>query len=272
MLRAQLHHLELRSPEPERLAGFYRDTLGMALERQGERWRCQGPRRCLVIVPGEPRTLGAAAYRVENAEMLEGLSVRLARDGANRLACGSGLLDDGLAFADPDGNKIVFGTERSALPARPGPKARLQHVVVGSPAPAAMVDFYRDVVGFRISDRVLADDRSLRTCFLRSDEEHHSFAVFQTEHARLDHHCYELADWNAIRDWADRLSAQDIAIEWGPGRHGPGNNLFLFFHDPDGNWLELSAELERVPDDRPAGEWPHAERTLNLWGRGLLRS
>ena len=61
-------------------------------------------------------------------------------------------------------------------------------------------------------------------------------------------------------------------MKWGPGRHGPGNNLFLFVHDPDGNWVELSAELEVVAPDRPTGTWPHEERTLNSWGSAPLRS
>ena len=51
----------------------------------------------------------------------------------------------------------------------------------------------------------------------------------------------------------------------------PGNNLFIFIVDPDGNWIEMSTELEEV-DDRPVKEWPHTERTLNLWGKGLLRA
>jgi hypothetical protein len=50
---------------------------------------------------------------------------------------------------------------------------------------------------------------------------------------------------------------------WGPGRHGPGSNLYIFIADPDGNWIEVSAELE-VVYDRPAKEWPHLEHTLCL--------
>jgi catechol 2,3-dioxygenase len=36
--------------------------------------------------------------------------------------------------------------------------------------------------------------------------------------------------------------------------------------------VEISAELERVTPDRPVGAWLHEERTLNSWGRGVLRS
>lgn len=96
--------------------------------------------------------------------------------------------------------------------------------------------------------------------------------MFKAAQARLDHHCYETTDWNKIRDWGDHMASQHVPIQWGPGRHGPGNNLFLFVHDPDGNWVEISAELETVEHDRPVGRWPHEQRTLNSWGQGLLRS
>jgi hypothetical protein len=68
------------------------------------------------------------------------------------------------------------------------------------------------------------------------------------------------------------MAGERIPLKWGPGRHGPGNNLFFFIHDTDGNWVEISAELEVVKPDRAVGAWPHEERTLNRWGIGLLRS
>ena len=115
-----------------------------------------------------------------------------------------------------------------------------------------MVEFYTSIVGLRESDRVNDDEEQMRTSFMRTDSEHHSFAVFQTTECRFDHHCYEVTDWNAIRDWGDRFAELRTPIKWGPGRHGPGNNLFLFIHDPDGNWVEFSAELMVVPDTNPS--------------------
>ncbi len=43
------------------------------------------------------------------------------------------------------------------------------------------------------------------------------------------------------------------------------------FDDVDGNKIEVSAEIEIIENNRLAGRWEHTERTLNLWGRGLLR-
>ena len=39
-----------------------------------------------------------------------------------------------------------------------------------------------------------------------------------------------------------------ITLWWGPGRHGPGNNLFFMIEDPDGHKVEFSAELVHVLD------------------------
>jgi catechol 2,3-dioxygenase len=121
------------------------------------------------------------------------------------------------------------------------------------------------------SDRVL-DKEDLAACFLRSDPEHHSFAAFRAPDSRADHHCYETNGWLDIRDWADRMGQLGIALWWGPGRHGPGNNLFFMIEDPDGYKVEFSAELELIPKEVPYRTWPHEQRTLNLWGSAWMRS
>ena len=188
----------------------------------------------------------------------------------------SGFEDRVVALTDPDGNCLRFGVARGVpdshfldVSDRP---ARLQHVVFASINVERLLSFFIDVIGFTLSDRVEASDGSLRTAFVRCSHEHHSLAVFAANENRLDHHCYEASDWLLIRDWADHFAKRRIPLKWGPGRHGPGDNLFLFVHDPDGNWLEISADLEHVADDRPVGIWPHEEYTLNTWGIGLLRS
>ena len=134
-----------------------------------------------------------------------------------------------------------------------------------------LLPFYTDGLGFRLSDRVQDKAQNATACFLRSGPEHHSFAVFAAAENRLDHHSYEANNWNDIKNWADHLAAMNVELAWGPGRHGPGNNLFLRFDDLDGNKIEVSAEIETIENNRPAGLWEHSERTLNLWGRGLLR-
>ena len=75
-----------------------------------------------------------------------------------------------------------------------------------------------------------------------------------------------------MKEWGDHMAALKVPIVWGIGRHGPGNDVFFMVRDPDGNLAEISSEIEHCAPGRPAGTWPHEERTLNLWGKAILRS
>ena len=269
---AQLDHIQIESDNPERLARFYHGTMGMVADRvDRETWLCAAPERRVLIAPGRPRTLGFGAYRCASADALAMLRARLERRGVAVAAARSPLLaHGGVAVSDPDGNRLLFGLAHpgsGAPPAGAYLRARLQHVVVATEDPETLVQFYADVVGLPISDKVLRDG-AITACWLRTDQEHHSLAIFRTRDPkrRLDHHSYEVNSWSLVRDWADHFAGQGIGLTWGPGRHGPGNNLFMMVADPDGNWIEISAELEVVADGRPAGIWPHEERTFNRWG------
>lgn len=273
-ISARLHHLRIASPDPARLAEFASLALQMQLSHVGAQWQCRAPGRLLAYEQGAAKTLIEAGYAVQSATELDGLKRRLAgasvaaEEAVNPLLGGPAV-----SFCDPDGNRFSFGLALGDAVAAPVTlPARLQHVVVASTDAARVADFLSSVVGMEVSDRVLDDAGQLCTAFLRTNEEHHSFAVFQASKSGLDHHSFETADWNSIRDWADHFSAQRIQIQWGPGRHGPGNNLFIFIHDPDGNWLEFSADIEVIRPGRPAGVWPQEERSLNLWGKAYLRS
>jgi len=263
----RLDHIQILSPKPAELAAFYaKTTHGQVREFTGGHWLCEGPARQLLVAEGPPNAQGFSAFVVETQAELDVL-----RGRCDILPSTSPLWGgrDAFAVEDPDGNRLEFALD-GGQPSVSDPWGRLQHLAVRSPNIDALVEFYSSAIGLKVSDRVEDDQGRTTTCFLQSDHEHHSLAIFGASEKRLDHHSYEQADWNAIRDWADHLASLDIQLNWGPGRHGPGNNLFLFYSDPDGNWIEISAELE-VPGDRPLGVWRHCERTLNLWGRAILR-
>ena len=48
-----------------------------------------------------------------------------------------------------------------------------------------------------------------------------------------------------------------------------GGGAFAFIEDADGNWIEISAELEVVRDRAPTDR-PREEHTLHSSGRGIL--
>jgi len=265
---ATLHHLCRSSPEPERLARFYGELLGDKVERIGaELWRIEGPGRRLLVSRGEKGAVPYFALSLQDARQL-----RATRDALEKKIpvepSPSPLFTEGFAVADPDGRRIAFGLGDASPAASAG---RLQHFVCASTRLEEMLGFYRDVLGLQESDRVL-EGEALAAIFLRSDPEHHSFAAFRAPESRPDHHCYETRSWNDIRDWGDRMASLRIPLWWGPGRHGPGNNLFFMVEDPEGHKVEFSAELERLPSGAPFRSWPHEQRTLNLWGSAWMRS
>ncbi len=271
LLNTHLDHICLNSADPEMLARFYGEALDMEVSQTGAYWQASGPGRALLFARGMPNSLSFGAYATSDEAEFAKLQARAEAKGAIRPAS-SPLLDIAFAVADPDGNHMEFGLKPDAPDAIDSPGARLQHLVVATTNVDQMIEFYADTLGYVMSDEVYTDAGDLTSAFLRADSEHHCFAIFRADRARLDHHCYETTGWNDIRDWSDRFASYRIPLIWGPGRHGPGNNLFCMIQDPEQNWIEMSAELEVCDRDRATGVWPHEERTLNSWGHGKLRS
>ena len=274
---ARLHHLRYDSQQPEAMARFYRDGLGMEPRELGESlWLMAGGERRVLIGGGETE-LAFSAFALENSGRLDDFRAHVLARGLNPAPAPTPLFAEGAFMVhDPDGRGVVFGVPAGPADAPDGGRdrlaGRLQHVVVASTRVGPMTAFYEDVLGFVVSDRVLDEGGEVSACFLRSDPEHHSFAVFRAPEARPDHHAYEARDWNDIRDWADHFATLEVPIFWGPGRHGPGNNLFIMVEDPDGNKVEVSAEIELMHRHMPPRQWAHEERTLNLWGGAWMRS
>src|SRR5262245_48341465 len=47
---------------------------------------------------------------------------------------------------------------------------------------------------------------------------------------------------------AGRMRDHGYPIEWGVGRHGPGNNVFAYFAGPEEFPIELTGELLQIDD------------------------
>jgi catechol 2,3-dioxygenase-like lactoylglutathione lyase family enzyme len=269
---AYLHHMQLETADPASLAAFYADTMEMAARplANGD-WLCEGPQRRMLFTTGPAKTLGYAAFACRDAEGLAAIRARAVGAAVEIERSPSPLFgEEAFCVRDPDGNRIVFGLGKREE-ARKGLRAPLQHLTLATRDPEAIERFYVETLGFLTSDYVRDATGRIQTVWMRSNHEHHTLACFRTSKPGIDHHSYEAGDWSVIKDWCDRMGDRRIPIMWGPGRHGPGNNLFIFVEDPDRNWIEISGELEIMYDRAPT-VWPQEERSLNLWGRGILRS
>src|SRR5713226_1735170 len=269
---AYLHHMTLESSDPARLADFYADAMDMTKRRlEGGDWICEGPLRRMLFTRGEDKKLGYAGFACRDAEGVAAIRARAKKGGVEILPSASPLFGpEAFAVRDPDRYLIVFGLGQQEQP-RNGLRGPLQHLTLATEDPVALERFYVDQLGFLTSDYVRDADGKILVCWMRSNHEHHTLACFRHAQQGIDHHSYEAGDWSVIKDWCDRMGDRRIPLMWGPGRHGPGNNLFIFVEDPDKNWIEISAELE-VVNDRPVKIWPHGERSLNLWGKAIMRA
>jgi catechol 2,3-dioxygenase-like lactoylglutathione lyase family enzyme len=269
--KAALSHVGLGVEDPPATAAFYARTLGLAVsETLADGTIRLGWGRgfhALELAPGD----GLHHFGLELADDdgLAALTDRLQAGGVP--ATGEEVAGDHLpvlVFRDPDGHRIEAhgpidrSGEHAADPGRR--PVRIHHVTLASPAIHRQVAFYEGVLGFRVSDR-MGDVFA----WLRCNQEHHTVAVVEADDAGLDHYAYEIDSWAGLKTWCDELAARDVPLTWGPGRHGPGNNLFVMFDDPAGNHVELSCEMERYWDDMAEYEprrWAPGPRTINLWG------
>ena len=267
-----LDHLSIESTNPEKIAHFYSKNMMMdTISISKNEWHCLGSNRLLIFQKGTNKKLSFAAFGCKSQKKLNKIKERVLLKNIEIKNYNSIYLKKGsFSIYDPDKNKIVFGVPLKRNFKKKGYHAPLQHLTLQSLDIKKFINFYNKKLGFVISDRVIDENGEITTCFLRSNKQHHSIACFKAQNIGIDHHSYEVGKWNLIRDWCDHISRNGLTLFWGPGRHGPGNNLFVFFEDCDGNKIELSAELELIKN-RKYIDWPHESRTLNLWGKSFLR-
>jgi catechol 2,3-dioxygenase-like lactoylglutathione lyase family enzyme len=160
----------------------------------------------------------------------------------------------GFAFRDPDGRNLRIIAEDSrhadAAP-RPDRPNKVSHLVLNAADPAGTSDFWCRHLGFRVIDR------TKMLTFLNCNQDHHSIAFAKGEAATLHHIAFEMPDIDSVMRGAGRLRDNGFPIEWGVGRHGPGDNVFAYFVGPGGTVIEYTAEVEQV-DERYAVKGPEA--------------
>jgi hypothetical protein len=86
--------------------------------------------------------------------------------------------------------------------------------------------------------------------FLRCNSDHHT-ANFMSSNKRtgMHHIAYEIRNLDHLQSLLDHIAGRDVRLEWGPGRHGPGHNIFTYHRDPDGNNIELFTQLDSMIDE-----------------------
>jgi catechol 2,3-dioxygenase-like lactoylglutathione lyase family enzyme len=159
--------------------------------------------------------------------------------------------------------RVVTEGERAAIVADTDRPVRLAHVVLNALDRDACARFAQEVLGFRLSDR------TRMMTFVRCNRKHHALVFAHAEAASLNHVAFEMADLDAVMRGVGRLRDLGLAPAWGPGRHGPGNNVFAYFIAPFGAVVEYTAEVLDVDDSyraRGAEDWRWPPNRIDHWG------
>ena len=157
---------------------------------------------------------------------------------------------------------VAEGTRAAPLIDRLKP-VQLTHVVLNALDRDACAKFAIDALGFRLADR------TRHMTFVRCNNAHHALAFAHAEVPALNHIAFEMADIDAVMKNIGRLRDLGMAPAWGPGRHGPGNNVFAYFITPFGASMEYTAEVQQVDDSYRVGtpdDWKWPPNRIDHWG------
>jgi catechol 2,3-dioxygenase len=208
--------------------------------------------------------------RARSREALEEIRARVPAAGGSILAEPHELTRDpaggiGLKIRDSHGRvfQVVHGDERRLAAFVKDRPQRLTHIVLNSHAVDETQAFLQEALGFRLADRTVA------IAFMNCNNDHHTLAVGVSDNDALNHIAFLMPDGDSVMRGGGRMRDAGFPVQWGPGRHGPGNNLFNYFIDPFGVVIEYTAEVEQVDDSYlPHGpdfwQWPPGR--VDQWG------
>jgi catechol 2,3-dioxygenase len=268
-LISQLAHVELTTPVPEASLRFWTDVVGLEeTERAGQSvyLRAWGDRfhHTLQLTEGPQAGLAHIGWRAAGEDALGEAVTRLEAAGVS-----DGWVEDSVGhgrafrYRAPGGHlhEIFWDVERytppegmqSPFPNRPqryvprGIAARcIDHVTISASDPGGDAAWYRDTLGHRYMEYTTIPDRPDFPVFCMTTvcERSHDLGIVWDPSpvtGRINHFAYFVDSRDELVRAADVFLNQDVAIEFGPGRHGMGEQDYLYVRDPSGMRVEINA-------------------------------
>ena len=178
-------------------------------------------------------------------------------------------------FRDPGGlaTEVFHGPEMAADPFRSdlvrsgfvAGEHGLGHVAVGCQSLEVTRAFYCDLLGFRLSDRIVAEIHGFHAdmLFLHTNRRHHSFAFGARMDKNLFHFMLEVGAMDDVGLAFDRTLRAGLRIMHTLGRH-PNDRMFSFYaRTPSGFQFEVGWGGREVDD----ATWePTTYDHISEWG------
>jgi catechol 2,3-dioxygenase-like lactoylglutathione lyase family enzyme len=272
---AALRSVALEVPDLKRAEAFYTDIwhLDVAARGAGALYlRGTGSDHHLLALhaTGGGAAIRHVTLRARSAAALADIAAATIAAGG-RVVRGPKPVDEpsggtGILIRDLDGRRIqvVHGDPVNAdvHEAKDRP-IRLAHVVLNSHAVEETRQFFEQALGFTLADRTRI------MAFLNCNRDHHSIALGDTDNDALNHIAFLMPDVDSVMRGGGRMKDAGHAIEWGPGRHGPGDNTFNYFVGPFGEVIEYTADVQQIDDSYRVGgptDWTWPPGRVDQWG------
>ena len=277
-LVSALRSVEIGLPDVPAAEKFFTETWHLAVAaRQGESVYLRGTgadHHLLSLHPSEKAEVRMVTLRAASPDVLNHVAESVLLQGGEVLAPKHQVPEPGggeaVVIRDPQGRivRIVSGDARHAdTQGHKDKPIRLAHAVMNSHDVASGLKFYEDALGMRLSDRtrIMAFIRIP----MQPRGDHHSIALADADNDCLNHIAFVMPDLESVMRGGGRMKDAGYGIEWGPGRHGPGNNSFNYFIGPAGFVIEYTADVEQVDDSYPVrgpDDWKWPVGRVDHWG------
>ena len=131
----------------------------------------------------------------------------------------------------------------------------LSHLVLFTPDIDVAVGFYRDRLGFRITDAFTGTGPFLRP---QGNADHHTHFFIRTpEYMQgIEHLACHMGGPTELMLAGHKMMEAGYDSFWGPGRHKFGSNWFWYFKSPLGCNVEFDADMDTHDDSWVAREAP----------------
>ena len=150
----------------------------------------------------------------------------------------------------------------------------LGHVLVYTSRLDESVRFYRDLLGFRVSDftEVSTPDAKIHLAFLHCNPRHHSIALLQAPKApkRINHIMLECNSLDDVGSGRDLCRGRGVPIAIDLGRHMNDRVVSFYMANPSGFGLEYGWGGRTIDD--ATWQVEHYTAADSLWGHPELRS
>lgn len=253
-----LRHVGVAAPNFDETVAFYSDAWGLK-KVDGETdiafFAAEGsPENYILRVrKADDKRMDLIAFGAEDQAHVDEIAESVAASGAGFISepgemktPGGGY---GFRFFDPDGRTVEVSSDVEARPFRelePGESipVGISHAVLASGKQLETIEFYKQHLGFKMSDWI-AD----MMCFMRCTTNEHDLAIFRGENPQLNHVAFLFRGIDEFMRATGRVMGAGAVMRWGPGRHVVGDNTFSYFFDPNGNVSEITTDMEQCYDD-----------------------